>query len=224
VRDVSSKYRALLFEPSAPEIQRLRNQMFGQVDCAENQTDGEASICINARWLGPQSTLIMVPTQSQDTELLALSQKCQDSDSRQRRYWDFKRIASFWPWYGVDIDEKNLPQEIGIDDRAICFNKGCYLGQETVARLDALGQVQKQLALVGIQTEKGNELRVPCELFIEGKPIGVVTSIAPVTTSEGSIHDRWTGLAMLRRGYFQEGGKWLLDGGEVLEVWSKQWR
>ena len=60
------------------------------------------------------------------------------------------RIEAGRPAFGKDVTEKNLPQEFGRDDRAISFVKGCYLGQETVARLDAMGhvnQVLKGLAL-----------------------------------------------------------------------------
>ena len=53
------------------------------------------------------------------------------------------RIAAGTPVFGKDVTEKNLPQEIGRDDRAISFVKGCYLGQETVARIDALGHVNQ---------------------------------------------------------------------------------
>ena len=61
------------------------------------------------------------------------------------------RIEAGTPVFGKDITEKNLPQEIGRDSRAINFVKGCYLGQETVARLDALGHVN--------QTAKGLDIR-----------------------------------------------------------------
>ena len=56
------------------------------------------------------------------------------------------RIEAHYPRYGVDITAENLPQEIGRDALAINFKKGCYLGQETVARIDALGHVNRQLA------------------------------------------------------------------------------
>ena len=55
------------------------------------------------------------------------------------------RIEAGTPVFGKDVTEKNLPQEIGRDDRAISFVKGCYLGQETVARIDALGHVNQVL-------------------------------------------------------------------------------
>jgi len=87
------------------------------------------------------------------------------------------RIEAGTPYFGKDITEKNLPQELGRDDRAINFVKGCYLGQETVARIDALGHVNQLLR--GLQLEP----RSPCpqsgaHLEKEGKRVGVVTSAA----------------------------------------------
>jgi folate-binding protein YgfZ len=55
------------------------------------------------------------------------------------------RVLNTWPNYNQDIRPDNLPQEIDRDKTAIHFNKGCYLGQETVARLDALGHVNRIL-------------------------------------------------------------------------------
>jgi|GEM_PF-55374 len=50
----------------------------------------------------------------------------------------------------ADIPEKTLPQELCRDQRAISFTKGCYLGQETVARIDAMGHVNRQWVAVAI--------------------------------------------------------------------------
>lgn len=55
------------------------------------------------------------------------------------------RVLSAWPRFPVEIRADNLPQEIDRDATAINFRKGCYLGQETVARLDALGHVNRIL-------------------------------------------------------------------------------
>ena len=55
------------------------------------------------------------------------------------------RIEMGVPVYGQDVTIDNLPQEIARDQYAISFTKGCYLGQETVARIDALGHVNRRL-------------------------------------------------------------------------------
>jgi folate-binding protein YgfZ len=72
----------------------------------------------------------------------------------------------------ADIVEKTLPQELGRDSRAISFTKGCYLGQETVARIDALGHVNRRLAAVAAVSpiERG------AVVTSGGEPIGTVTS------------------------------------------------
>ena len=86
------------------------------------------------------------------------------------------RIEAGTPVFGKDITEKNLPQEIGRDARAINFVKGCYLGQETVARLDALGHVNQILR--GLVFEPGALARSPVHLESEGKNVGVASSCA----------------------------------------------
>lgn len=72
----------------------------------------------------------------------------------------------------IDIREKTLPQELGRDARAICFTKGCYLGQETVARLDALGHVNRRLAAVAVD----GSVQPGAEVRCAGEPCGTLTS------------------------------------------------
>ena len=67
--------------------------------------------------------------------------------------WTALRVESQLPLFGTDFDDSNLPQEVNRDLQAISFNKGCYLGQETVARIDALGHVNKKLILVSIGSQ-----------------------------------------------------------------------
>lgn len=72
----------------------------------------------------------------------------------------------------VDMPEKTLPQELVRDARAISFTKGCYLGQETVARLDALGHVNRRLAAVAVE----GELPELSEVMADGTAAGLLTS------------------------------------------------
>src|SRR4051794_2714759 len=102
------------------------------------------------------------------------------------------RIEAGMPWYGIDFNEENLPQEVGHDRQAISFTKGCYLGQETVARIDALGHVNQRL--VGLRFS-GRELpEVGIELTHEGRTVGSVTSAAFLPRVDAPI-----ALAMVRR-------------------------
>lgn len=58
---------------------------------------------------------------------------------------DFQRIAAGFPWYGKDLTHEHIAQEAGRTQRAISFTKGCYLGQEPIARLDAMGHTNREL-------------------------------------------------------------------------------
>ena len=55
------------------------------------------------------------------------------------------RVESGRPRYGVDLDDSTIPQEAGLNDRAVSFTKGCYVGQETVARLHWRGKPNRHL-------------------------------------------------------------------------------
>lgn len=88
--------------------------------------------------------------------------------------WHLARIAAGWPEYGQDIDERNLPQELDRDASAIHFQKGCYLGQETVARIDALGHVNQYLR--GLRFVEGAKPAPGMELLAGENWVGRVTS------------------------------------------------
>jgi len=102
------------------------------------------------------------------------------------------RIEAGFPLFGIDFNEENLPQEIGRDQQAISFTKGCYLGQETVARIDALGHVNQQI--VGIRFYGADLPDSGTDLTLNGKPVGRVTS----STFSPQL-GRPLALAMIRR-------------------------
>ena len=87
---------------------------------------------------------------------------------------EIARVEAGSPLFGVDIASTNLPQEVGRDERAISFKKGCYLGQETVARLDALGRVNWRLA--GLKLTGPDVPPVGTEIEGDGKIVARVTS------------------------------------------------
>jgi folate-binding protein YgfZ len=83
------------------------------------------------------------------------------------------RLEARYP-AAADIPPKTLPQELGRDARAISFTKGCYLGQETVARLDALGHVNRRLVLLAIDAPAPPA--VPATVTLDGADVGLITS------------------------------------------------
>jgi folate-binding protein YgfZ len=99
------------------------------------------------------------------------------------------RIERGRPRYGVDLDESTIPQEAGLNERAVSFTKGCYVGQETVARLFYKGKPNRHL--------RGLRLSEPAaggeELRRGEKEVGRLSSVA-VSPTFGPI-----GLALVRR-------------------------
>jgi len=85
-----------------------------------------------------------------------------------------KRIEAGFPYFGRDITDENLPQEVGRNQQAISFTKGCYLGQETVARIDALGHVNR--LLVGVRFQADEVPALATRLSAGDKEVGHVTS------------------------------------------------
>lgn len=83
------------------------------------------------------------------------------------------RIEAGVPAWGKELDEAILPAEAGLDRTHISFTKGCYPGQEPVARLHYRGHANRGLRVLHIDAEPGQELRY------EGKVVGRVTSAAP---------------------------------------------
>ena len=108
--------------------------------------------------------------------------------------FEIVRIEAGYPLYGRDIGDKNLPQEVNRNRLAISFTKGCYLGQETVARIDALGHVNRTL-----QSVRFSGAAVPAD----GTELRVGSAVAGEVTSAvfSPRLDAPLALAYLRRGF-----------------------
>ena len=124
------------------------------------------------------------------------------------------RIEAGWPVFGVDISDKNLPQEVDRNTRAISFTKGCYLGQETVARIDALGHVNKTLCGVRFFGGEDVPLTRASELRLHGDA-AVGNALTSATFSPRLSAP--LALAYLRRG-FEVGGTNLATSSAEAEI------
>jgi tRNA-modifying protein YgfZ len=84
------------------------------------------------------------------------------------------RIEAATPRWGKELDDRVLPAEAGLDERAISFSKGCYPGQEPVARLRYRGKVNRRLRVLQVESAApGDEIRYG------DKAVGRVTSAVP---------------------------------------------
>lgn len=101
------------------------------------------------------------------------------------------RIAEGIPTYGVDIQERDLPQETS-QMRALHFSKGCYLGQEIVERIRSRGAVHRHLRQVELDGPLPGR---GVELALGENVIGAITSAAELPVSTGT---RRVGLAMVK--------------------------
>ena len=104
---------------------------------------------------------------------------------------ELARVASGWPRLGAEIGERTLPQEVRFDELgAVSYEKGCYTGQETVARLHFRGHANWRLA--GLSWEGEPDFTV-AEVLQDQKPVGRVSSAVWL---ERLGH--YVGLAMVR--------------------------
>ncbi|MEO1008479.1 MAG: glycine cleavage T C-terminal barrel domain-containing protein [Planctomycetota bacterium] len=131
--------------------------------------------------------------------------------------YNIARIEAGWPLFQIDFDTESLPAETAVLRDRVSFTKGCYLGQEVVARMDALGK-PKQL-LVALHPEPGAEPHLPIEGAEvlrpdepDGKPVGTVTS----STVSPMLGARPICFAKVRTAHATEGGALLIRVDGVL--------
>lgn len=89
---------------------------------------------------------------------------------------DILRVECGEPLMEVDVNEKTIPQETGLVPEAVSFSKGCYLGQELVARIDTRGRVNRHLR--GLRFIGKVKPPVGGSVNHEGKVVGTLTTVA----------------------------------------------
>jgi folate-binding protein YgfZ len=103
---------------------------------------------------------------------------------------DALRIAAGRPRFPQDTGDKRLPHELQMREELLSFDKGCYIGQETINRVDVMGQVKRALTAL-----RGPELPVGAQVLAEGAEVGTVTSAVALPDGEQ------LGLAVLKKPY-----------------------
>ena len=106
---------------------------------------------------------------------------------------ELQRIVSGIPRYGVDIRERDLPQETE-QARALNFNKGCYVGQEIVERIRSRGAVHRKFT--GFVADAGQPIAAGDQDCCWGKEVGEITSAASLRFAG---HEKTVALGYIRR-------------------------
>lgn len=128
-----------------------------------------------------------------------------------RAAWDLLRVERGIPAFGPDFGRDNFPQETGLGDQAVSYTKGCYLGQEIVARIHYRGGVKKALRALRFPT-LGAPPPPGTPLLAEGRPVGTVATAA-ISPDHGPI-----ALAILHERALEPGTQVQTEGGAPVEV------
>jgi folate-binding protein YgfZ len=99
-----------------------------------------------------------------------------DLDAEEEEALEPLRIGAATPRYGREIDDRVLPAEAGLDERAVSFTKGCYPGQEPIARQRYRGKVNRRLRVLDVE---GPPPEPETAVVFDEREVGRVTSAVP---------------------------------------------
>lgn len=133
---------------------------------------------MNLPRLGTSGFDLFVPTPSLDAVMDKAIAAAREIGGRAAGWtaFDAARIEAGIPRFSVDMDENNLAPEPGIEARAISYSKGCYIGQEVIARIRTYGQVAKSLRGLRLADDLKQLPARGEKLFHDGKEVGFITS------------------------------------------------
>lgn len=107
--------------------------------------------------------------------------------------FDAQRIRSGTPAHGHELTDKTIPAEAGIVEQSVSFTKGCFVGQELVARVDSRGNNTPR-NLAGVRIDGLQQPAEGAELLVDGAAVGQITSVG-TSPSLGAV-----ALAYIKRG------------------------
>jgi len=150
------------------------------------------SDCYVARPGGGQPFALQVLVATHDVALVRDALQAAGATSAEGGVLDLARILGGWPRLGAEIDQKTLPQEVRYDEiNGVSYTKGCYTGQETVARLHFRGHTNRYL--VGLTWQDAPDTS-NADIAQDTRSVGRVSSVAWLAAL-----DHYVGLGLVRR-------------------------
>jgi len=105
--------------------------------------------------------------------------------SASKECFEFLRIEAGYPMFDIDMSQENLVQEVGRTGLAVSLEKGCYLGQETIARLDSMGHTNKML--YRLTFDESRSLNRGDRIFSGEEEIGQITSSSSLNGTQPTV-------------------------------------
>lgn len=152
--------------------------------------------CMNQPRLGTAGYDLFVPLNSLAAvaDKLIASARQLGGQAAGWRALEMARIEAGIPRFGAEMDATNLPPEAGLDTRAVSYSKGCYIGQEVIARIRTYGQVAKALRGLRFANDLTALPQKGDKLWRDGKEVGYVATAIRSLAFEANI-----GLGYVRR-------------------------
>ena len=192
----SHQWLHLYGEESASALHPLGTPVPGSFLACQCSDQG---LLVNRPRFHPSGFDLLVTTEQRDSQASVFAEIAECATDEQR---DQGRILLGLPKVGAEIGERTLPPEVGLGD-AVAYDKGCYAGQEVLARIRTYGHVNREIRRVEFTDLVGEaEPAVGDDLFPslnDEKPVGQITSIA--RTSDG-----WAAIASMRYKFLKDAG------------------
>ena len=163
----------------------------------------QARFCVRSRRLGCDGWDLWVELVAAKEATDALRAAYHSADENE---WERLRIENGIPRWGRELTPDIIPPEANLAERAIDYEKGCYIGQEVISRMKMSGQVRQRLR--GLVSEEA--LLPGMELHVEEKVVGRITSAVFSSRTNSNI-----GLAMIKRGHNDVGSSLLASNQKV---------
>jgi len=192
---------------SGPNAQKLLEKCFGapakkmrDASFFETEIQGAHLVCIKHAITGEDDFHLFTPLEQLESlwsDFLSKGDEWHIQPVGQEAL-ETCRIEAGLPRYGIDLNEDTLPNEAGIQDQVISYTKGCFPGQEVIARIKTYGHVNKQLS--GLILEGETLPKSGAEIFHNKKSVGWVTS-----TTKSPFIGKIIALGYLRREALEAG-------------------
>jgi folate-binding protein YgfZ len=131
-----------------------------------------------------------------------------EGDALSDEEWEALRVYAGVPAFGMDFDSTMLPQEASVEQWAVAFDKGCYMGQEVIYMLENRGHARRRLVHLELEPGSASPARGAAVSDEAGAPVGEVKSAAVVA---GTAH----ALALVKSAVAKAGATVVIDGAQA---------